>query len=166
MISNIEIVSLLRDLSERLRVKGENEFKARAYENAADIIEIQQLDIPDLVNNNKLKEVDGFGEALVDKLSDLINNGKMQYYENIKSEVPDSLMELLQIDGLGHKKVFRLFNELGICSIDELEIAAKENKIQTLKGFSKKSESSILEKVEDYKNKKKVSTDKQFKFVR
>lgn len=161
-----EIIEILQDLSERLRVKGENEFKARAYENAADIIVVQDIDVKTRVAEGTLREVDGFGDALTEKLTDLIENGKMQYYEKIKEEIPDSLMEILNIDGLGHKKVHQLHEELNVNSIDDLLSAAENGKIANLKGFSDKSEKSILEKIKEYKSKNTQSDGTHFKHIK
>jgi DNA polymerase (family 10) len=148
-MNNTKIIELLNNLANLLEINGENSFKSGAYRTAADIIETQNLDVAQLISENKLGEINGFGKALVEKLTDLIQNGKMEYYEKVINEVPESLLKLTRIEGLGTKKIGRLYRELGIKNIDELKRACEKNQISELKGFGKKTEQNILEQINE-----------------
>lgn len=148
-MNNTKIIELLNNLANLLEIKGENSFKSGAYRTAADIIETQNLEVARLVKEKKLGEINGFGKALVEKLTDLIENDRMSYYDKVTSEVPESLLELTRIEGLGTKKIGSLFRELNITNLKELESACHKNEISELKGFGKKTEENILEQINE-----------------
>lgn len=144
-----KILQLLNNLSTLLEIKGENSFKAGAYSTAADIIETQGLDLGSLVKQNKLGEINGFGKALVAKLTDLVENGRMKYYDELTKEIPESLLTLTKLEGLGSKKVGRLFRELDVTDLDSLRRACEKGEIAELKGFGKKTQDKILEQLNE-----------------
>lgn len=145
------LVKILRNISVLLRIKGENPFKADAYEKAADTIESLQLDVAALVQQNKLSEVKGFGEALVKKITEYVQTGKFEYYERLKKEIPLELIIVTRLPNLGPKKTKFLYDTLGIRTIDDLEKACLDNKIATLKGFSVKSQEIILNGIQHFR---------------
>jgi DNA polymerase (family 10) len=146
-----KLVKLLRNASILLQIKGENIFKANAYSNAADIIESQQLDVAELVQNGKLGEIKGFGEALVKKITEYVQTGKMSFYEKLISEFPEDLIKITKIPGIGPKKTKQLYEKLGIRTIEDLEKACIEGKIASLKGFSEKTQEILLNSIQHIK---------------
>ena len=142
-MNNKEIILILRKISFLLEVKGENKFKFQAYETAADIIEVQQLDVVSLVKENKLKDINGFGKALCEKIEDFVKNEKMSYYEILKSEIPESLYELKELKGLGAKRISKLYNELSVKDIRTLKEVIADNSILKIEGFGNKLVESI-----------------------
>lgn len=145
------LLKIFRNIAILLRIKGENPFKADAYDKAADIIESQQLDIRELVQKNTLAEIKGIGEALAKKISEYVHTGKLQYYEKLKAEIPPELITFTRLPNLGPKKTKLLYDKLGIKTIDELEKACQENKVANLKGFSEKSQEIILNSIQHYR---------------
>ncbi|PYK61438.1 MAG: DNA polymerase/3'-5' exonuclease PolX [Verrucomicrobia bacterium] len=101
-----------------------------------------------LVAENRLAEIEGIGEGIQKKITELVTTGKLAYYDGLKASIPPGLVELLQIPGLGPKKVKALNEKLGIETIDQLEAACKAGKIATLAGFGEKTQSKILEGIE------------------
>ncbi len=146
-----KLVKILRSISVLLKIKGENPFKAEAYENAADIIESNQLDIAELVHTNSLGKIKGFGEALVKKITEYVQTGNFQYYEKLKEEIPEGLIAVTKIPGIGPKKAKMLYDELSIQNLDDLEQACFDDKIAKLKGFSPKSQEIILNGIQHVK---------------
>jgi len=146
-----KLIKLLRNASILLQIKGENIFKANAYANAADIIESQQLDVAELVQNGKLGEIKGFGEALVKKITEYVQTGKMSFYEKLIQEVPEELVKITKIPGIGPKKTKQLYEKLGIRTIEDLEKACIEGKIAPLKGFSEKTQEILLNSIQHLK---------------
>lgn len=132
------IIKILNNISNLLLIKGEIPFKSQAYRTAADIIEVQNLDLENLVKENKLSEIDGFGKALVEKISDFINNGEMAYYKKLTSEIPETLLELLEVDGLGTKRISKLWKELNVKSKADLIKVVDDGTINNIDGFGKK----------------------------
>ncbi len=132
------LIEILNNISKILLIKGEIAFKAQAYKTAADIIEIQNLDVKNLLEQGKLAEVEGFGKALVEKITDFVTNGEMQYYNKLKQDVPISLLDLLEIEGLGIKRISKLWKELNVISLNDLKEVIDNDKINEIDGFGKK----------------------------
>src|SRR5258708_281894 len=140
-----QIAEILVSIATLLELKGENPFKTRAYHNAARALEGLSEPLEKLIAEDRLKEVKGIGESIQKKITELVNTGKLAYYEELKAATPPGLVAMLDIPGVGPKKVKVLHDELGIKSVEELEAACKENKIAGLKGFGEKTQTNILE---------------------
>ncbi len=143
-----DIVRILEEIGMILELKGENPFKSRAYFNAARTIELLSGDIIEMIQNNKISEFKGIGTAISEKLKTLVTDGTLPYYEELKSSIPAGLFTLLEIPGLGPKKVKTINEKLNITSIGELEYACHENRLRDLDGFGQKSQDKILKSIE------------------
>jgi DNA polymerase (family 10) len=139
------VAQILRDIALLLQLKGENTFKVLAYETAADRIAGMTQDLGALVKEGRLKELPGIGQGLADKISELVSTGKLALFEELKAEHPPGLLEMLQLQDVGPKKVMTLWRELGVASVVELEKACRDGRVRGLKGFGAKSEAKILE---------------------
>lgn len=146
-----KLVKILRNASILLQIKGENIFKANAYSNAADIIESLQLDVVELVRNGKLSGIKGFGEALVKKITEYVQTGKISFYEKLIAEVPEELVKITKIPGIGPKKTKQLYEQLGIRTIEDLEKACLEGKVEKIKGFSAKTQEILFNSIQHLK---------------
>lgn len=138
------VIRILEEIATLLELTGENPFKSRAYQNAARNLEKIDTDFNELVEQNRLAEIEGIGEAISKKLTELIQTGKLEYYEKLKASVPPGHLEMLKITGLGPKKIHALYEQLGIKDVGELEYACLENRLVDLKGFGKKTQDNIL----------------------
>ena len=139
-----DIVTILEDIAVLLELKGDNPFKIRAYLSGARVLETMEEDLDHLIANGHLGAVKGIGTALVEKIETLHETGELEYYTKLRASVAPGLIEMLEIPGLGGKKVKRLHDALGIDSIDDLQAACKEGRVESLKGFGKKSAEKIL----------------------
>ena len=142
-----EVAAVLSEIGTLLELKGENPFKTRAYHNAARVLEGLTEPLEKIVAENRLGELKGFGEALQDKVTRLVTTGRLPYHDELKASLPPGLPALLEIQGLGPKKVKRLHDELGIDSVEKLEAACKADAIAALEGFGEKSQAKILEAI-------------------
>jgi DNA polymerase (family X) len=140
-----EVVRILEEIAELLELKGENPFKVRAYRNGARSLLNMEQDINNAVKDKTLSDYPGIGKSLAAKISTLVLKSRLPYYEQLKRSTPTGLMELLQVQGLGPKKVQTLYQKLGIRSILALRKAAQNGQIAKLKGFGAKTEQNILE---------------------
>jgi DNA polymerase (family X) len=147
-MNNQELIKILKNISILLELKGENPFKSRAYTNAAEIIKIEDIDIERAVKEKTLKDIKGFGKALVSKITGYVETGKMEYYEKLTAEVPESLVALTKLSNLGTKKVRQIWQELGITTMEELEMACKNGTLLKLKGFTEKTIEMIINSIE------------------
>src|SRR6266403_1077398 len=148
-----EVAAVLREISQLLQLKGENAFKVRAYDLAADAFETLPPDpaapsgLNELVKSGRLGEIDGVGKAIDQKVTELVSTGKMKYLEDLRREFPHGALDLVQVPGLGPRKAVVLIRELDIANLDDLEKAATEGRLRGLKGFGEKTEQAILEGV-------------------
>lgn len=140
-----QVAAILTEIGVLLELKGENPFKTRAYHNAARVLETLREPLETLVAEKRLGELKGFGEALQDKVATLVTTGALPYHAELKASVPPGLVEMLDLPGVGPKKVKRLHDELGITTVAELETACQAGRIAALDGFGEKSQQKILE---------------------
>jgi DNA polymerase (family X) len=140
-----QVAEVLGSIATLLELKGENPFKTRAYINAARTIETLDESLEKLIADGRLGQIKGIGEALQQKITELVTTGKLAYYEDLKAATPPGLIAMLEIPGLGPKKIKALHDELRIESVEQLEKACQENRIAGLKGFGEKTQTNILE---------------------
>ena len=141
------VAEVLKEIGVLLELKGENPFKTRAYVNGARTLEGLTESLETLIQEERLGEVKGIGKALVEKITELVETGELEYYTNLKASIPAGLIEMLDVQGMGPKKVKALHDKLGIESIEALEAACEAGQVAELDGFGKKSEEKILESI-------------------
>lgn len=147
------ILQVLEEIAMLLEIKGENPFKSRAYYNAAKTLSGIE-DLEGMIRAKRLKEIRGVGDAIAAKIDEYLNTGAIAYYEELKKEVPPTLLELLQVPGLGPKKIKVLYDQLNVTNVGELEYACKENRLVNLPGFGKTTQEKILKGIEFIKRHK------------
>ncbi|MEI7808821.1 MAG: DNA polymerase/3'-5' exonuclease PolX [Verrucomicrobiota bacterium] len=140
-----KVAEIIGEIGMLLELKGENPFKTRAYANGARIIEGLNEPLAKLVAEKRLAEIKGIGAALEQKITELVETGKLKYYKELKGSIPPGLLEMLEISGLGPKKIQALNKKLGIDSIEKLEAECKAGKVAELDGFGEKTQANILE---------------------
>src|ERR1041385_80317 len=143
-----QVAEILTGIGTLLELKGENPFKTRAYGNAARSLESLTEPLEKLVAENRLAEVKGIGGGIQKKITELVTTGKLPYYDKLKASVPSGLVEMLQIPGLGPKKVKALNDHLGIETIEQLESRCNAGQVAKLEGFGEKTQSKILEGIQ------------------
>jgi len=140
-----KVAEILVEIGVLLELKGENPFKTRAYANAARTLEGLHEPLETLVAEKRLGAVKGIGAALEEKITELVETGALGYYEKLKSSIPPGLIEMLQVPGLGPKKIRALNQGLGVDSIPLLEAACQAGRVAALAGFGEKTQTNLLE---------------------
>jgi len=143
-----KVAEILVEIGTLLELKGENPFKTRAYSNGARTIQALNEPLEKVVAEKRLGEIKGIGEALEQKITELVETGKLKYYEDLKASLPAGLTEMLEISGLGPKKIQALNKKLGVDSVEKLEAACRAGKVAELDGFGEKTQANILEGIE------------------
>ena len=143
-----QVAELLVEIGTLLELKGENPFKTRAYANAARAIENLTEPLARVVEEKRLGDIKGIGDGLRQKITELVTTGHLKYYEDLKASLPDGLTEMLQVPGVGPKKVKALYDKLGIDSIEKLEAACRDGRVAGLDGFGEKSQTKIIEGIQ------------------
>jgi len=147
-MKNSEIAEKLIEIAHLLEIKGENPFKIRSYEKAANSVLSLPKEIKDFVKEGNLKEIPGIGASISQKIKELLETGKIQYLEDLKKEIPQGLLKMLNIPGMGPKKIKTVYTKLGIKDIRGLEIAARRGDLAGLDGFGEKTAHNILRGIE------------------
>ncbi len=144
-MKNSEIADIFYEMADLLEMQGV-QWKPRAYRNAARAVDSAE-DIELILKKGgkkALMDIPGIGDALADKIIEYIETGKIKEYEKLTGKLPEGVHAMMHIMGVGPKKAWRLYKELGIKSVDELERACKAGKLRTHKGFGAKTEEDIL----------------------
>ena len=144
------IIRTLEKIAIYMELKGENPFKVGAFRKAAQALELDQRSLDEIEDVTKLK---GIGKGTGDVIVELIESGKSTVLEELQAEVPSGLVPLLKLQGMGGKKLAKLYKELGIDSAEALKQACLDHEIQKLPGFGPKSEDKILKELTDFESK-------------
>lgn len=142
--SNHDVAEHLRLIANLKEIKGEGRFHYLAFRNATEVVENLGEDINDIAAAGTLTDLPSIGKGVSEVIEQFLASGDSELARKLRSQVPISLIDLLAVEGLGPKKVARLWQELGITTLDELKAAAEAQKIRQLKGFGAKSEEKIL----------------------
>lgn len=160
-IHNADIAADFDELADLLEIEGANPFRIRAYRNAARTLR----DLPDdvaamLEKGEDLTELPGIGKDLAAKIKEIVETGTAAMLEEHRRTVPVTLTELLKIPGIGPKRVKVLYHDLGIRTLDQLQKAAEEGRVRTLRGFGEKTERYMLHQL-----KARTGEEKRFKLA-
>ncbi len=147
-MKNQGIANIFREIAQILEIKGENPFRIRAYEKAAQNIESIPEDIEVFVKDETLKTIPGIGKDLEEKIKEICSKGKLQYLEDLKKEIPQGLLDVLSIPGVGPKMAKMLHEKLEIRDVVMLERMAHAGRVRELPGMKKKTEENILRGIE------------------
>ncbi len=150
-MTNDEVCEILEKIGELLELQGENPFKYRAYFNAIQIIKSLDVSLKELVEQGKLSSIKGIGKALTKKITELVETGKLEYYEKLRQSVPSGLFEIASLPGLDRRKTGLLYLKLGVSNFEELEQACREERVCTVRGFSKDDQQQLLAEIEKVK---------------
>ena len=149
-MDNLGIARIFTDIGDLLEIKGANPFKIRAYRNAADIVGHMAEPIADL-GDAEVRALPGIGKDLTAKIRELIDTAALAYYDELRQEFPPTILEMLRLQGVGPKTVAALYGELGIETLDDLETAATEGRVRTLKGMGPKKEQLLLRSLAEHR---------------
>ena len=143
-----QVAACLREIGTILELNRENPFKCRAYLNAARTLETSPTDLTELVRTDRLGELPGIGDALREKITTLVNTGKLPYLEELRTTIPSGLLSLLDLPGLGPKKLRILRDQLKIESIEALTKACQDGRLASLDGFGEKTATNLLDSIQ------------------
>lgn len=136
-----DVIKLLETMAIYLELKGENPFKISAFRKAAQALEKDERSLEDIDDFTAIK---GIGKGTGTIILEYIETGKAEALEELQKEVPEGLIPLLNVPGLGGKKLAKLYQELDVIDANSLKEAIEAGKVETLAGFGKKSAEKIL----------------------
>lgn len=140
---------VLSQIAAFLELRGENRYKVRAYETAARrLLALGAADLGASLRSGELRALPGVGPATLAVVADLVETGESRLLEELRREMPAGLLELVKVPGLTVEKIRLLHAELGVASLEDLELAAREGRLNRVKGFGPKTAEKILAGIE------------------
>jgi len=151
-MDNKQIARILRETASLLQIDGAIIGRYRSYEKAAELIDSLPESVEQLVKTpEKLTELPGIGDRMVEHLEEIVKTGDYALRKKLLKKYPETILQLLDLQSLGPKKVAFLWKEFKAGSVADVEKLAKEGKLRDLAGFGEKSEQNILKAVEVFK---------------
>ena len=151
MSLNQKVAETLFQIGEILAIKGDR-FRSRAYNMAAQRVTALTEDIGAIADRDELEDIPSVGKSIAMNISEIIETGQCVMLEDLRNSLPKGVLQMIEVEGIGPKIAMRLNEELGITNLEELEQAAKDQKIRELKGFGAKKEENILKAIAEYRN--------------
>jgi len=150
MSVNARVAEVLYEIGEILTIKGDR-FRSRAFNMAAQRVVALTESIDKVRERGELQEIPGVGKSIAGIIEEILDTGGSRQLEELRESLPKGVRELMELEGVGPKTAMRLQGELGIVSIDDLEKAAKAQRLRGLKGFGEKSEENLLRAIEEHR---------------
>ncbi|VWB34978.1 phosphoesterase [Burkholderia lata] len=149
-IHNAGCAAVFAEIADMLEIQGANPFRVRAYRNAARTIADYGRDIPTMVaNGDDLGKIPSIGPDLASKLREIAATGTCELQQTLRHALPGAIVELLDVPGLGAKRVKALHDALHVDSLEQLRAEAKSGHVRELPGFGAKTEAHLLEAIDD-----------------
>ncbi len=149
---NSKIAQIFEEIASMISLdKADRKFEVLAYRKAAQTISGLQQDVGDIYKKDGLEglmELPGIGRSTAGAIEEYIKTGKMEKFEKLKKQYPVDFSALTKIQGVGAKRVFRLYQVLGVKNLSDLKKAVEQHKIRTIDGFGEKSEEEIKKGIE------------------
>src|SRR3954469_14478573 len=130
-----EISKLLREIAQRMELEGGNPYRARAYSRAAENLSLSTIPLDQLIAEGRLKEIPGIGDALEAAITKLHETGQHGGLEALREKTPEGVLEMMRIPGLKPDRIRKLYRDLGIASLSQLEDAARSDRLRSLKRY-------------------------------
>ncbi|MDV6344937.1 DNA polymerase/3'-5' exonuclease PolX [Nitrosomonas sp. Is37] len=145
-IHNADIAAIFEEIADLLEIENANVFRVRAYRNASRTLQELGKDVRTMVQKGEeLTRLPGIGEDLANKIREIVETGHCAMLDKLHKQLPSTITELLKISGLGPKRVKILYHELDIHTMEQLQRAVRDHRIQSLPGFGEKTEIRIAE---------------------
>jgi DNA polymerase (family 10) len=146
-MDNSAIADRFTLLSRLMEIHGENTFKAKSYSSAA--YQIDQLKLPLAgMDRERVAELRGIGASTATKIAEILDTGTLKALDEILAKTPPGILEMMEVKGLGPKKIATIWHEMGVESIGELLYACQENRLMLFKGFGARTQENVRESIE------------------
>ena len=147
-MNNPQVARIFEGIAGLLEMKGEQRFTVVAYQRVARIIDQIPTELDQMLRDGQdLKAIPGIGKAISKKISELVSTGKLDFFERLRSEFPDGILEVMRVPGVGPKTAKRLWDELGVTNVSQLESAVLDGSLASLPRMGKRKADSILQAV-------------------
>ncbi len=151
-MENVEIAERLGEVADLLEIQGANPFRVRAYRNAVRTIQGLTRSLDEMVEEGEdLTELSGIGEDISGYIEEMVQTGELGLLQELHEEVPPTVADLLDLEGIGPKKAKKLWQELDIETVNDLEDALDRGEVVELEGFGEKTAEKMRQAIEDFR---------------
>ncbi len=144
---NAEVADQFEQLADLLEIEGADSFRVIAYRRAAALMRETPSGVAQLALDGKAKQLPGIGRTIEEKIVQIVEKGEIDALRDRKKRIPEGVIAFMRLPGLGPKTARRIWQELGVTSLDELKAAAEQQRVRTLPGLGPKTEENILRSV-------------------
>jgi len=146
-MTNRDVARILRETAQLLEVDGAQIGRYRSYEKAAEQIEALPEPVAQAAEENRLQEIPGIGERMDEHIREILKTGKYSKHQKLLKKYPPGILEMLQVQGLGPKKVAFLWKKFKVKTVAEIAKLAEQGKLRKLEGFGEKTEQNLLKAI-------------------
>lgn len=152
-LSNRDIADIFQAIADSMEILGQDRFRLLAYRRASEAIADLPMPLADYRARKALEDIPGIGKTIAEKIGVLLDTGSLPLYEKLRQELPAGVLDLIKVPEIGPRSARRLYEELGVSSLDDLRAVLDDGRLASLKGFGAKSVERIrhgLERVVDH----------------
>ena len=155
-MTNDEIGEVFKNIGNLLQIKGDNSFRARIYNRAAETIDELSADLHKLAEEETLRSIPGVGKAIEQKIIEMLETGRCRFYDNLIQEMGSEVLDLIAIRGVGVKTAGRFYQELGVKSLSDLREAIDTDQLKQMQRMGAKTTESINESLRFLEKQRKM----------
>ncbi len=149
-MNNAQVSEILAQMADLLEMKGEQRFKVVAYQKAARAIGHLSRDLREFAEEGELEQIPGIGKSIAAKIQELVETGQLRQYEELRAEMPEGVLRIANIPGIGPKSAYLICQELGVSTVEGLEKAILQGRLETLPRMGKKTGENILQHIHSF----------------
>ena len=142
------VAKILQELAQRMELEDANPYRARAYSRAAENLSLTPIPLSEMIAQDRLQEIPGVGEALAAVITKIYQTGGHKSLEGMRGKIPAGVLDMLRIPGLRADRVRKLYTDLGIASVAQLEKAAQDGELEKARGFGAAFQAKVLQGIE------------------
>jgi DNA polymerase (family 10) len=147
-MTNEEVARIFHELADLLEMKGENQFKVRAYREVSHTFKHLPREVADMVRDGEnLEEIPGIGEAIARKIIEIVDTGHLKIHDELRAEFPEGILDILSVPGIGPRMAMRLHTEIGVGSISQLEAAIHDGRVASMPRMGGKAAQRMLSQI-------------------
>ena len=151
-LTNAQIAAAFEELADLYELDGAVQYRVLAYRTAAKAVRDASVSVAALARQGRATELSGIGKTLEEKLVALDATGDIPAAQKLRARIPVGLVSVMHLPGFGPKRARRLYDEIGVDSLDALRVAAEQGRIRSLRGFGAKVEENLVKVLADYED--------------
>jgi DNA polymerase (family X) len=143
LFTNKDVYELFDAIADLMEILGEDRFRILAYRRASQALQAVELPLYEIFQRDRLHKIDGLSKGMAEKVAELFVTGDIEYYSRLQERMPVGVRELLRVPHIGPRTAGRLYNELGIAGLTELQHALEQGQLRQIKGIGERTMAGI-----------------------